>query len=151
MRVKLAYGREGLWVELPDRNVTVVEPRFVAGLSGQEEEEAIVQALRQPLGSVPLRELVSAEDSVAIVFSDITRPTPNDRLLPPLLAELSSVPREQITLINGLGMHRPNTDEELRGLLGHQIVDGYRVAQHDAWDGENLVHLGKTRAGHEMA
>jgi nickel-dependent lactate racemase len=150
MRVKLAYGREGLWVELPDRNVTVVEPSFVAGLSGPEEEAAILRALRQPLGCAPLRELVAAEDSVAIVFSDITRPTPNDRLLPPLLAELGAVPREQITLINGLGMHRPNTDQELRRLLGDAIVDGYRIVQHDAWDADGLVELGQTSRGHEI-
>lgn len=35
MKVKLAYGKEGLWVELPDDNVTVVEPRFVPGLPGE--------------------------------------------------------------------------------------------------------------------
>ena len=72
------------------------------------------------MGSPPLRELVRPDDTVAILFSDITRPTPNDRLLPPLLAELerTRVPREQITLINATGAHRANTDEELRGMLG---------------------------------
>jgi nickel-dependent lactate racemase len=150
MQVKLAYGREGLWVDLPDRNVTVLEPRFVAGLP--DEETAIVQALRQPLGSPPLRELVSPEDKVVIVFSDITRPTPNDRLLPPLLAELSlvGVPREQITLINATGMHRSNTAEELRGMLGDAIVEDYRVVQHDAQDRHGLVTLGWTSFGHEI-
>ncbi len=121
MRLKLAYGRKGLWIDLPDQNVTVMEPRFVAGLP--DERAAIIRALCQPLGSPPLRELVTPEDTVAVVFSDLTRPTPNDRLLPPLLAELSDIPREQITLINALGMHRFNTDEELRGMLGDEIVD----------------------------
>lgn len=148
MRVRLAYGREGLWVDLPDRNVTVVEPRFVEGLP--DEEAAIVQALRQPLDSPPLRELVKPEDTVAVVFSDITRPTPNDRLLPPLLAELSHLPREQIVLINALGMHRQNTEEELRGMLGADIVGNYRIVQHDAWDESGLVNLGRTRFGHEI-
>jgi len=32
MRVKLAYGKEGLWTELPDRNVTVVEPKHVTAV-----------------------------------------------------------------------------------------------------------------------
>jgi nickel-dependent lactate racemase len=148
MRVKLAYGRDGLWVDLPDRNVTVVEPRFVPGLP--DERAAIVEALKKPLGSPPLHELVGQADTVAIVFSDLTRPTPNDRLLPPLLAELGHVPREQIMLINALGMHRPNTDEELRQMLGDGVVDGYRVVQHDAHDEDGLVSLGQTRFGHEM-
>ena len=148
MRLKLAYGRDGLWVDLPDQNVTVVEPRFVAGLP--DEEDAIVQSLRRPLGSPPLRELVRSDDTVAILFSDITRPTPNDRLLPPLLAELNHVPRERITLINATGAHRANTDEELRGMLGDAIVDGYRIAQHNAQNRDSLVNLGRTRFGHEI-
>jgi len=148
MRLKLAYGRDGLWVDLPDRNVTVVEPRFVEGLS--DEAAAILQALRQPLDSPPLRELVRPDDTVAVVFSDITRPTPNDRLLPPLLAELSDVPREQIVLINATGMHRCNTEEELRGMLGDDVVDSYRVVQHDGQNQAMLVHLGRTRFGHEI-
>ncbi len=148
MRVKLAYGREGLWIDLPDQNVTVIEPRFVAGLP--DEQVAITQALRQPLDSPPLRELVTPDDTVAIVFSDLTRPTPNDRLLPPLLAELDHVPREQITLINALGMHRSNTDEELRGMLGGEIVDNYHIVQHDGRDQSRMVNLGRTHFGHEI-
>jgi nickel-dependent lactate racemase len=150
MRVKLAYGREGLWVDLPDENVTVLEPRFATGLSREEEPGAILQALRQPLQSRPLRERVTAEDTVAIIFSDLTRPTPNDRLLPPLLAELGHVPRDRITLINALGMHRPNTEAELRGMLGAEIVDGYHIVQHDARDQKGLVKLGRTRFGREI-
>ena len=148
MRVKLAYGREGLWVDLPDRNVTVVEPRFAPGLP--DEAGAIARALRQPIGSRPLRELVASNDTVAIVFSDLTRPTPNDRLLPPLLAELAAVPRERIVLINALGLHRVNTEDELRGMLGDAIVDNYRIIQHDAWDAEGLVSLGRTTYGREI-
>ncbi|MCP4544472.1 MAG: nickel-dependent lactate racemase [Chloroflexi bacterium] len=148
MRVKLAYGREGLWIDLPDQNVTVVEPRFVAGLP--DEQTAITHALRQPLDSPPLRELVTPDDTVVIVFSDLTRPTPNDRLLPPLLAELSDVPREQITLINALGLHRFNTDEELRRMLGDEIVDNYRIVQHDGREQNSMVNLGHTRFGREI-
>jgi len=128
--------------------VTVVEPRFVEGLP--DEGAAIVRALRQPLGTPSLREMVRPEDTVAIVFSDITRPTPNDRILPLLLAELSHIPREQIVLINATGTHRPNTEEELRSLLGDDVVDGYRIVQHDAWDQDNLVNLGRTRSGQEI-
>nr|NIO69328.1 DUF2088 domain-containing protein [Anaerolineae bacterium] len=111
MKVKLAYGKEGLWVELPDDNVTVVEPRFVPGLP--DETEAIRSALREPIGTPPLRDLVKPDDTVAIVFSDITRPQPRERMLPVLLEELARVPSENIVLINALGTHRPNTEGEL--------------------------------------
>lgn len=147
MRVKLAYGKEGLWVDLPDHNVTVVEPRHVPGLS--DEAEAIRDALRSPIGAPPLRELVKADDTVAIVFSDVTRPQPRDRMLPPLLDELAHVPPDQVVLINGLGTHRPNTPDELSSMLGHDIVARYRVVQHDPMDDDHLVRVGRTTRGHE--
>jgi nickel-dependent lactate racemase len=146
MKVKLAYGKEGLWVELPEHNVTVVEPRYVPGLA--DEWEALRQALRAPIGTRPLRELVTRQDTVAIVFSDITRPQPRDKMLPVLLEEMSHVSREQIVLINGLGTHRANTEEELLGMLGPEIVANYRIIQHDAW-AKDLVYLGATSFGHE--
>ena len=147
MKVRLAYGKEGLWVELPDDHVTVMEPRFMPGLP--DETEAIRNALRKPIGTPPLRDLVKPDDTVAIVFSDITRPQPRERMLPVLLETLSHVPPEKIVLINALGTHRPNTDEELVGMLGKEIVQSYRIVQHNAWDKDNMVHLGPTSFGHE--
>ncbi len=150
MRLQLAYGREGLWIELPeDVQVTVVEPQFVPGLPPADEQAAIVAALRLPLGTPPLRQLVRPDDTVAVVFSDLTRPMPNDRVLPPLLGELAraGVPDEQIVLVNALGTHRPQTEAELQALLGSEVVKRYRIVQHDAWDDENLVEVGRNRAG----
>ncbi len=48
-------------------------------------------------------------------------------------------------------MHRPNTDEELRGMLGDSIADAYCTVQHDAFDEESLVSLGRTHFCHETA
>lgn len=146
MRVKLAYGRAGLWVDLPD-DAVVIEPRFVPGLP--DERAAMRDALRSPIGTAPLRELVRPDDTVAVVFSDLTRPMPNDRVLPPLLEELAraGVPDERIVLINGLGTHRPQTEEELTAMLGAEVVHRYRVLQHDAWDGANLVEVARNHQG----
>ena len=103
MRLQLAYGRTGLAIELPDDvPLTVIEPRFVPGLADERLE--VKKALRSPRGTAPLRELVAPDDMVAVVFSDLTRPMPNERVLPPLLEELdlAGVSREQVVLINGL-------------------------------------------------
>lgn len=148
MRVKLAYGREGLWAELPDGNVTVVEPKFVPGLL--DERAAVCKSLWEPMGTPPLQELVRPTDTVAIAFSDITRPMPNDRVLPLLLEGLAHVPRENIVLINALGTHRRNTEEELAGMLGWEIVEGYCIVQHDAQDRDGLVYLGESSFGHPI-
>jgi len=148
-RVRLAYGKEGLWIELLDGlDIEVVEPRFVPGLPN--ERKAILRALREPIGSPPLKELVRPDDTVAIVFSDITRPMPNARVLPVLLEELSHVPRSHIVLINALGTHRPQTEDELVEMLGREVVENYRVVQHDCRDKERLVYLGESSFGHPI-
>jgi nickel-dependent lactate racemase len=148
VQLKLAYGRTGLAIELPDdAPVTVLEPQPVPGLA--DEGVALSAALRAPLGTPPLADLAGPEDTVSIVFSDLTRPMPNDRVLPPLLAELAraGVPDEGIVLINALGSHRPQTEAELRGMMGTGIVDRYRIVQHDAWDEASLVEVTRNHAG----
>ena len=149
MRIELAYGKTGLEIELPDEwAVTVVEPRFVPGLT--DSLAALQQALRNPIQSPPLRELVNPGDKVGVIFSDITRPAPNHLLLPAVLKELAHVSGEDITLFNALGTHRPNTDAELRGMIGDALVDGYRIVQNNAFDPSTQVHMGSTARGHEI-
>ena len=148
MKVKIAYGREGLWVDLPADNVTVVEPRYLPGLP--DERKALREALRNPISTPPISELVSPDDTVAIVFSDLTRPQPRRRMLSILLDEISAVPPKQVALINALGSHRPNTGAELAEMLGPETVAKYRIVQHNAFDGESNQYLGRTAAGHDM-
>jgi nickel-dependent lactate racemase len=149
MDVQLAYGRHGLKVSLPEGS-DVVTSRFVPGLAN--EAEALRQRLRNPIGGAPLAEKVRPSDKVVIVHSDITRATPNDRILPVLLAELevAGVARKNITLMNALGTHRPQTDAELRKMLGDRIVDEYRCLQHDVFDDSILTPLGTTKLGHPV-
>ena len=146
MKIKLAYGEGHLAVEFPEDRTTVIEPTASAGLP--DEHAALMSALDQPIGVPALRQLVRKDSCVTIVFTDITRATPNHRLIPWLLDYLSGlVPRENITLLNGLGTHRPNTRAELEKLLTPAVVENYRVLNHEP---ENLaahVQLGVTRDG----
>ena len=149
MKVKLAYGKTGLEVDLPDSaRTTVVRPRFVAGLP--EQAGAIREALRRPIGSPPIKDLVKPSDKVGVVFSDITRPTPNHVMLPALLSALDHVPDKRIVLFNSTGTHRPNTDAELRRMLGDEIVSRYPIVQNDAGDRESHVHVGTTSSGNDV-
>jgi nickel-dependent lactate racemase len=115
-----------------------------------DQAGALRDALRQPIGSPPLKSLVKPTDKVGIVFSDITRPTPNHLILPVLLDELDHVPDGQIVLFNSTGTHRPNTEAELRWMLGDAIVNRYRIEQNDAHDRDSHVLVGRTRSGNEV-
>ncbi|HHV93997.1 MAG TPA: nickel-dependent lactate racemase [Firmicutes bacterium] len=148
MRVELAYGRQWLPVELPDGITDVVTPRFVEGLP--DEEQALKEALRNPIGSRPVKELVKPGDRVAIVFCDGTRPMPSSRVLPPLLAELETVPNVDIVLINALGTHRRNTEEELDRILGPEIARKYEVVQSYIGEEDAYVKVGVAKAGYDV-
>lgn len=145
--VQLAYGKNGLKIMVPDRAV-IIEPSHLDGL--KDEQTAVQEALRQPIGTPPLKDMVTATDTVAIVISDMTRPTPNEKLVPWLLAELAHVPRENFVIINGLGSHRANTREELIAMLGQEVVDSVRVINHNAFAPEELVRVGNNSYGSEV-
>jgi lactate racemase len=140
MRVRLQYGVEGMDVDLPSSNVTVVEPRYVAGLA--DEHAAFREAVARPLGARPLEEAVRSGDRVAVVIPDITRPLPTARLLPWLLAELPQLSPERIVIVNGTGSHRANTADELRTMVGPEVFARYRVLNHDAHDPATLAYAG---------
>ena len=148
-QVALAYGRGGLTIEVPV-GAAVVRPRDVAGVG--DEAAAIRAALAEPTGAPPLAQLADGKRRVVVTHSDITRATPNDRILPVLLAALeeAGVARGDITLINALGTHRRQTGDELRAMLGADIVARYRCLQHDAWDDANLVAAGTTSRGNAI-
>jgi lactate racemase len=146
-RVRLAYGRSSLEIQVPDEAV-VIEPRHLEGLP--DERAAVVGALHNPIGAPPLRESVKRTDRVAIVISDITRPTPNHKLVPWLLAELDHVPRGNFVIINGVGSHRANNRDELIAMLGKEVVDNIRIENHDAFAPDKLVRVGRNSYGSEV-
>ena len=145
--IKLAYGKTGLAVKVPESAV-VIEPRHLAPLT--DDKGAVMTALKQPIGAAPLKEMVKSNQTVAIVISDITRPTPNHKLVPWLLEELNHVPKENFVIINGLGSHRANTTEELVQMLGREVVETVRVINHDAFDDEALVEVGVNSHGSKV-
>lgn len=112
-------------------------------------EKAVEEALAFPVHSPPIRSLVKPGQKVCIVFTDMTRASPDHVLVPALLKHLESagVKREDVTLLCGTGMHRPSTAEEKAAKLGKAVVDRYRVTDHDAADEAGLIDLGKTDSG----
>jgi lactate racemase len=147
VRIHLQYGHDGLDVDLPGE-VTVLQPRFVEGLP--DERAAFVEAVRRPLRSRPLAEVIQDHDRVAIVIPDLTRPLPSDRLLPWVLEELRHVPSHRIVIVNGTGSHRANTPEELRSMVGAPVFERFRVVNHDAHDPATLAPAGTGADGHPV-
>ena len=148
MRVHLEYGRTGLDVELPDRNVVgCLQYRPTEPLA--DPGAAIRQVLERPTGSPALRDLARGRRDACVVISDVTRPVPNQALLPPILEtlEAAGIPRSEILILVATGMHRPNLGDELTEMLGPFVVENYRIENHHGPRRDEHTYLGETARG----
>lgn len=142
------YGKDVIRFSLPPQmRVSQAVSKPVAPI--QDAKAAIRDALAHPVGTAPLREMARPGDRVCIVFTDVTRSCPDDLLVPAILSELeeAGVRDEDITLLCGIGMHRPSTGEEKVRKLGAEIVSRFRVIDNEPQNREALVDLGRTEHG----
>jgi len=100
------------------------------------------KALEAPLGTPPLKDIVSGAKKVVILVDDWTRPTPVADILQALLPYLvrNGLPREKVSIVIALGTHVRLTPEEVVARVGSSVASVYRIIQHDAW-GHNLVPI----------
>ncbi|MFH1150371.1 MAG: lactate racemase domain-containing protein, partial [Actinomycetota bacterium] len=142
----LWYGNTPRTLRFPERwEVEVLSPPgFSRPALG---EEGIRSAVVTPTGTLPLGELAARAGEVAVVFDDMTRPTPVYALLPPLLEALegAGVPDSNVRFIPALGMHGAMTNHDFRKKLGDEVVRRYPVYNPNPY--ENCDHLGETPSG----
>ncbi|MGB4705141.1 MAG: nickel-dependent lactate racemase [Candidatus Saccharicenans sp.] len=154
-KIQVEFGREELDIFVPG-DCHILGMKDVPAVS--DPEKAVEEALSAPVNSPTLEELIRRkgkspeEISVAITVSDITRPVPyrgKGGILWPLLKRLhrAGIRAENIKLVVGTGMHRPSTRQEKIEMYGEEIVNGYRIVDHDCQDHSGLVYLGTTSRG----
>ena len=143
MKAKLAYGRTQLEVTLPDDRVA--KCLEFQPLPPIDLPTAVLNgALHVPINSPPLHELAVGKKSACVVISDITRPVPNQVILPPILQTLeeAGMLRENVLILVATGLHRPSTHAELVEMCGEEIVEKYRIEDHHATIREEHTYLG---------
>ena len=144
---QVPYGRRTLRFTLPPgmegEVLTTPSAPALADLAA-----AVRQALAQPVAGPRLRDLARPGQRVTIVVTDSTRLCPDDVLVPALLEELQAagVRPADVTVVIGIGLHRPSTPEEKRAMLG-TVVDQVRVVDPRPQDPAWLVDLGTTSNG----
>jgi len=146
MKITMDYGRDGLEIEVPD-HAHVLQMSDAPALSDMDRR--LEDALAHPIGTPALRRLARGRKNACVVISDITRPVPNATILPPILRALEEegIAREDITILVGTGLHRPNEGDELVQLVGAEIAHSYRIVNHKAREKETLTYLGETSGG----
>ena len=143
--VWLPYGKTDVCVRVPARNLLgTIEPSERQGASDAKAE--VERALKEPIGSKRLSEIVKPESKVAIVVDDATRKAPSEVMLLPLLAELNAagVKDENVTVIFGCGTHRAVKPEEAAELLGAEALKRVKTISHDC-RAQDLVYVGTTK------
>ena len=142
--VWLPYDRTEVCARVPTRSLLgIIEPKGRPGVLDAKKE--ILRALRDPIGSRPLGDIVKPGNTVAVVVDDFTRPSPTHLMVSQLLEELNrlGVKDEDITVIFGCGTHRAVKTEEATTLLGEEIVSRIRTISHDC-QAKDHVYVGTT-------
>jgi nickel-dependent lactate racemase len=141
-KISLPYGHEERTIEVPEENLAWVEgPSHAAAIP--DIEAAVRSAIRNPIGSPTLAELVAKHGKrTLILVDDSTRSTPQKLILPILLDELnaSGVPDSEISGMIALGTHRWMKYEEIAHRVGEAVLDRISVTNmsHDPKDFEDL-------------
>ncbi len=144
-KIPLAFGNSTIELDIPDRNISSVilpsEPE-----KKEDSTSLIKKALENPINSRRLSEIVNPNSRIVIIVSDVTRPTPTAKFLPLLLEELylGGAKDENITIVFALGLHRNQTAEESRKLVGEEVYEKIRCIQHDT---NRYRHIGITSLG----
>ena len=149
MQVELNYGRGTLRVDLPtELEVSVIRKPLMPVV--EQPRDAVLRALRHPVGAAPLAEEARGKASACILICDITRPVPNRLLLQPIVRQLleAGLDPRRILVMVATGLHRPNLGAELEELVGDPwVLRTVPVVNHDARDAAAHVDLGCTPHG----
>ncbi|MCZ7381445.1 MAG: nickel-dependent lactate racemase [Candidatus Methanoperedens sp.] len=138
----LPFGRTEVSIDIPSKyNVKLIKPDKAE--SAGDEIKEIKRALKTPINSRRLFEIAREGGKAVIIVSDTTRPTPTRKLLPPLISELKDGGIEDVTIVFGLGIHRKQTEDEKKAILG-QLYSKVKSIEHDVND---CVNLGTTKRG----
>lgn len=147
--IKMKYGRGEINIQAEAYNfLGIIMSNGVK--DKKSEEEVILEALENPIGSQRLRNIVKPGETVCIIISDKTRAWQKMNIyLPYIVKELNKagIGDEYISFLCATGSHRPQTEEEHKMLLGEQLAGRFGVEDHDCRDKENLVNLGTTSYG----
>ncbi len=143
--IKIGYGKGEISVELNIENLICELKANAIDIESTGLNE-VVRALENPIGTQKLRDIVTKGETVCIVTSDITRPCPSYIMLPPVIDELltAGISLDDITIVFGLGSHRPHTEEEKRKLVGDKIYGLVKTIDSDPND---TISFGVTSRG----
>lgn len=128
-----------------------VVPCLMNGHSAPELTRIRIDAaFAAPVDSPRLSELARGKKRVAIIFDDMSRPTPIRMLLPHVFNELhaAGIPDTSIRFVCAAGCHGAHTYQDFEKKLGTDILDRFPVYNHNVY--ENCTYVGETSQGTKL-
>ncbi|MFQ5559901.1 MAG: lactate racemase domain-containing protein [Nitrospinota bacterium] len=111
------------------------------------DRKGIEKALDGPFGTRPIEEMGHGKKRVVIAVEDITRPSPFEKVLTPLVERLerAGIRDYEITFLICNGSHAPMGRRELVLKLGESIVERFFATNHNPYDAlcDTGLRLGK--------
>jgi len=150
--MKLKYGKEEIQLPIQDENIIKI-----LNLKKQKAllnpENRLKSLLKNPISSLSLGDLIIQKKAkkILIIVNDITRPTPYEVILPPLLDELHQIgiKKENIIFMVATGIHRSNSREEIKEMFGENIFSAYKFINHNC-DDPHSKDLGNLKSGNKL-
>ena len=152
-KFSLKFGKKEISFDIPEKAL----PYELIGWNRpacEDLPEAYRFALDHPIDAPPLREILKPSDKVVIIVPDITRVWQRSNLTLPILMDYlnqAGLEDSQISIINGVGAHRQNSEEEFAELCSEEVCKRVRIVNHNAYDTANMVELGTTSRGTQVA
>ena len=145
MKLEIGFGTQPQSFEVPEKNlIGILGPNAVE--ITETGRPVVVKSLQNPIGAPKLSEIVKPGEKIVIITSDITRPVPSYKIIPPVLEELwaAGAGPKDVTVVFALGSHRRHTVDEMKRLVGEEVYEQVRCVDGDPVD---FVHMGVTGLG----
>jgi nickel-dependent lactate racemase len=149
-KIKIKYKGNDLPFKINIKNLIYhLETSQLENIYIKDEGKCIYDAIQKPFGTKILNKLLKSKMKITIVIDDITRPTPQKKILPILIKELNDlgINDELITIIVALGTHRYLNENEIRERIGLEIFQRVNVKNNEWKEPNNFIDLGKTDNG----
>jgi len=157
-KIEVEFGHDFLEVLVPF-NCAILRIKKMPSIIRSKED--ILNALHNPIGSATIEQIIRSkgkpvgETTVCITVSDITRPVPykgSNGILQPLLDIImhAGIKKKNIVILVGTGMHRASALEEKIFMFGKDIVDDYKILDHNCEDIPSQVLAARTTKGTEV-
>jgi len=147
--ILLPYGKEKIPITIPQKNLLKI--CWLKETPGVKDNvKAIKEAIKNPIGSPTIPIITQDKNNAVVICTDITRPTPDQLLIPPILDELNKggISDKNIKVIIARGQHRKMSEEEVKKKVGEEVFKRVKISQHDP--DNNLFYLGKSERGNEL-